>query len=69
MSTTPDYVEYACEQTENSLSGRVMPNQKLIRENGLDAFLAGQAERIAFLETAIDGTIMGAARTSNTSVK
>ena len=54
MSTTPDYVEYFCEQTENSLRRRVMPNQKLIRENGLDAFLAGQAERIAFLKTAIE---------------
>jgi hypothetical protein len=31
-----------------------MPNQKLIREIGLDAFLKGQAERIAFLETAIE---------------
>jgi hypothetical protein len=28
-------------------------NQEMIRERGLDAFLSGQAERIAFLETAL----------------
>jgi hypothetical protein len=32
---------------------RMFRNQEMIREYGLDAFLAGQAERIAFLETAL----------------
>jgi hypothetical protein len=31
----------------------MLPNQKLIKEIGLDAFLAQQAERITFLEAAI----------------
>jgi hypothetical protein len=33
---------------------RVMSNQRLIAEIGLDAFLEQQAERIAFLETALE---------------
>jgi hypothetical protein len=32
---------------------RSMQNQQLAQENGLDAFLAGQTERIAFLEKAL----------------
>jgi hypothetical protein len=35
------------------LHRRVMPNQYLIREIGLDAFLAKQAERMAFLDAAL----------------
>jgi hypothetical protein len=35
------------------LHRRVMPNQYLIREIGLDAFLAKQAERMAFLGAAL----------------
>lgn len=35
------------------LHRRVMQNQQLIQKIGLEAFLAGQAERIAFLETAL----------------
>jgi hypothetical protein len=32
----------------------MMPNQYLVREIGLDAFLAKQAERMAFLRAALD---------------
>jgi hypothetical protein len=35
------------------LHRRIMPNQHLVREIGLDAFLAKQAERIAFLGAAL----------------
>jgi hypothetical protein len=28
-------------------------NQEMVREQGFDVFLAGQAERVAFLETAL----------------
>jgi hypothetical protein len=33
---------------------RMMPNQRLIKEIGLDAFLEQQSERITFLETALE---------------
>ena len=33
---------------------RMFRNQEKIREHGLDVFLAGQAERIAFLNTALE---------------
>lgn len=32
---------------------RVLPNQAFIRKHGLEAFLAGQAGRMSFLETAL----------------
>jgi hypothetical protein len=35
------------------LHRRVMPNQRAIQCGGLQAFLTGQAERIAFLQTAL----------------
>ena len=55
-------VEFPCERYDRESTHkdsfvthkRMMPNQKLIAEIGLDAFLEQQAERIAFLEDALE---------------
>lgn len=54
--------EYPCKRFDKETGERdsfvlhrcALPNQAFIRENGLDAFLTRQSERIAFLESALE---------------
>jgi hypothetical protein len=54
--------DYPCKRFEKETGERdsfvlhrcVIPNQKFIRENGLETFLALQSERITFLELALE---------------
>jgi hypothetical protein len=61
LSVCAECSEFPCKRFDKEngerdsfvLHRRILPNQKLIHEIGLDAFLVRQAERIAFLETAL----------------
>jgi hypothetical protein len=53
--------EYPCKRFDKETGGhdsfvlhrRVLPNQSYIRDNGIEAYLALQSERIDFLETVL----------------